>query len=342
MTPATHANRFARGTRFGVVDVVLLSIPVTAIVALLMPLLLSVFYYGPMAKQEGVYTVSGCERSSSEEGEAGFSCTGVFLPDDGSEPVTRRPHVFVDVGKILESGDDVALTLYENDSMVLAGDVPVLYEIFWTVGGAFGFVGIIIIASYLARWLRSGRRTTAEETPTSLMTRLPIQENGWDAEHPVLRKFRMGWIGLVLLVCTLGAMVGFGVAIGAQLQRTGVAHAAGVMTVESCEIGTDLDSNLRVPVYCLGTFRPNAGEAGNVEVMPAIIGLYPWSHKEYEPGERVAVEVYEDGIVKDDFGPDPAAIPGMVWGIAFGFAALLAGGVWWLSLAAVRTSRIRR
>ena len=356
MTTPRRRRAISRGRRFGSVDFALLSIPTVGFLALLVPLILQLFYYGPMITQDGDFAVVDCTRSSVDDDEASFMCSGEFIPDDGSAPITRLPHWFSDEGKILEPGDSIAMTLYENDLLVPQGSSPTIYSIMYVAGGSFAFVGVFILWAYIARWfgrrrqdpdaLAASDRALDELAPTDIdPTRKPprspfqrpVQVNGWDAESRGERGFRVGLIDVLLVVSLLGTVLAFGSAGVGELQRNAKPHTMGQVTISSCSVNMDVEIGSRFPsVYCEGAFV--AAETDDAETYRVAdqIGFEPHTHKVYSLGETVTVKAYQDGAVRDSAGPDPRAVPGIVWGIALAFVSLLLGGLMWLSRSARR------
>ncbi|PRY69697.1 hypothetical protein B0I08_102374 [Glaciihabitans tibetensis] len=350
MTEPHHRRAISRGRRLGSVDYVLLSIPLAGFLTLLVPLLLSLFYYGPMDTQDGEFTVADCTRLSDGEDEASYACSGEFVPADGSDPITRIPHLFSAEGKILEPGDTVDLTLYENDTLVRQGETPMVYEALYIAGGSFAFVGVFILWAYVARWFARGRadpnapeapapgtdRASAADFGSATLTGLPVQPNGWDAEPPLARRARVGTVGVLLAVSLIGTVIGFGAAIGASAQRNATPHSDGAVTIANCTVNLEIDTSNRFPfVSCEGRFAEDENADNNYGVSERI-AFEPEQHKVYEPGESVPVTVYQDGEVRDSTGLDPRAVPGIIWGITLAGVSFLLGGVLWLSRSATR------
>jgi hypothetical protein len=366
MTTPRRRKAISRGRRFGSVDYTLLSIPTVGFLALLVPLILHLFYYGPMTTQDGDFTVVDCTRSSAESDEASYMCSGEFTPNDGSDPITRLPHWYSAEGKILEPGDTIAMTLYENDLLVREGSSPMIYSIMYIAGGSFACVGVFILWAYVARWFArkepdqdapaptgsdpdlvpaTPARGSAADDPAptdidtsrkpSRLTGLPIQANGWDAEPPEERRGRVGLVVVMLAVSLLGTVIGFGSAVGAEVQRSAIPHTLGAVTISTCTVDMDLDIGSRYPsIYCEGAFVATATDEPETYRAADRIGFEPHSHKVYSPGETVPVKAYQDGAVRDSSGPDPRAVPGIAWGLTLSFTSILLGGVVWLSRSA--------
>jgi hypothetical protein len=371
MTKTRQRSTIARGQRLGSVDYTMLSIPLVGFLTLLVPLFLAIFYYGPMSTQNGQFVVADCTRTSLEDGEASFACSGEFLPDDGSDTITRPPHWYSAEGKIFEPGDEVAMTLYENDNLVREGTSPVIYQILFISGGSFAFVGVFILWAYVARWFASRKRarddtSAATSTPTvihpaptgvelaptdidlaptdvdpahgpSRLTGLPVQANGWDAEPPVERRARVGLVGIMLVVSLAGTVAAFTLAGTAQIQRNAVPHTTGTVTIANCATSLDLDiGRLRPYVYCEGPFTAAESDDRTAFVPTDRVAFEPRDNKVYQADEVVPVTVYRDGGVRDSEGPDPRAVPGIIWGITLAFTSVLLCGLLWLSRSARR------
>jgi hypothetical protein len=336
----------------------MLSIPLVGLLTLLMPLVLSLYYYGPMTTQNGEFTIFDCTRLSADEDEASYACTGKFVPADGSDPITRPPHVISDEGKMPEPRDTLELTLYESDALVTQGESPLVYKILYVSGGAFAFVGVFILWGYLARWLaRNKARNTSDtddadsassrsdsrpdgapepELGSSSITGLPIQPNGWDAESPSSRYGRVWWVIALLALSLISTVIGFGSAVGAAVHRSAIPHSTGVVTIENCDVDLYIDtSNQRPIVACDGRFDETENAANSYAVSDRV-EFQPEDHKTYEVGELVPVTVYQDGEVRDSTGLDPDALPGIVGGITFTGTSILLGGMLWLSRTATR------
>jgi hypothetical protein len=357
MTKPRHSRAISRGRRFGSVDYVLLSIPLVGFLTLLMPLALSLFYYGPMTTQNGEFGVVDCTRLSANDDEASYACSGEFVPTNGSDPITRPPHVFSDEGKMPEPGDTLDLTLYENDALVTQGESPLVYTILYVSGGSFAFVGVFILWGYLARWRARNKPREAlntldeddadaassrtgsppqSEFGTSALTNLPIQPNGWDAETRSSRYGHVSWAIALLALSLVGTVVGFGSAVGAAVHRTTIPHSSGVVTIADCTVDLQIDTSNRRPVVaCQGAFTETEN-AANTYMVSDRVEFEPEDHKTYEVGESVPVTVYQDGEVRDSTGLDPRSIPGLVWGITLAGTSILLGGLLWLSRAATR------
>lgn len=367
MTKTRQRSAISRGQRLGSVDYTMLSIPLVGFLTLLVPLFLAIFYYGPMSTQNGQFTVADCTRTSLEDGEASFACSGEFLPDDGSDTITRPPHWYSAEGKIFEPGDEVAMTLYENDNLVREGTSPVIYQILFISGGSFAFVGIFILWAYVARWFASRKRArdapAATDTPTvragdssdtatsldlaptdsdpasgpSVVTGLSVQANGWDAEPPRERRARVGLVGIMLVVSLAGTVTAFTLAGTAQMQRNAVPHTAGTVTIANCATSLDLDiGRLRPYVYCEGPFTAAESNDRAAFVPTDRVAFEPHKNKVYLADEVVPVTVYRDGAVRDSGGPDPKAVSGIIWGITLAFTSVLLWGLLWLSRSARR------
>jgi hypothetical protein len=357
MTKSRQRSAISRGQRLSSVDYTMLSIPLVGFLTLMVPLFLSLFYYGPMITQDGQFSVVDCTRTSTQDDEASFACSGEFVPDDESEPITRPPHWYSAEGKIFEPGETVAMTLYENDNLVREGSSPVIYQILFVSGGSFAFVGIFILWAYIARWFARRKGTVdapadsdpsteiaGEPDPTdvdpdrgrSRLTDLPVQVNGWDAEDPRERRARVGLVGIMLVVTVAGAVIAFALASTAEIQRNAVPHATGTVTVANCATSLDLEiARLRPDVYCEGPF--SAGEPTDASFIPTDrVAFEPHNHKVYLADEIVPVTVYKDGAVRDSGGPDPDAVSGIIWGITLAGTSLLLGGLMWLSRSARR------
>jgi hypothetical protein len=364
MTKTRQRSAIARGQRLGSVDYTMLSIPLVGFLTLLVPLFLAIFYYGPMSTQNGQFVVADCTRTSLEDGEASFACSGEFLPDDGSDTITRAPHWYSAEGKIFKPGDEVAMTLYENDNLVREGASPVIYQILFISGGSFAFVGVFILWAYVARWFASRKRgrddaPAATSTPTvilpaptgvelaptdvdpahgtSRLTGLPVQANGWDAEPPMERRTRVGLVGIMLMVSLAGTVIAFTLAGTAQTQRNAVPHTTGTVTVANCATSLDLDiGRLRPYVYCEGPFTAAESDDRAAFVPTDRVAFEPRENKVYLADEVVPVTAYGDGAVRDSEGPDPKAVPGIIWGITLAFTSVLLWGLLWLSRSARR------
>ena len=350
MTTPRRRRAISRGRRFGSVDYALLSIPTIGFLTLLVPLVLQLFYYGPMTTQDGEFSIVDCTRLSTSDDEASYACSGTFTPADGSDPITRLPHLFGDEGKMPEPGDTVDLTLYESGALIRQGESPTLYKMLYIAGGSFAFVGVFIVWAYVVRWFgRKNEDPDAAEvaTPpqgsagqptlgTSALTGLPIQPNGWDAEPRAARFARVGVVGILLALSLIGAVIGFGFVIGDVVQRSATPHSTGVVTIEKCDVDLAIDTSNRFPfVSCEGPFV-ESDNADNNYVVSELVTFEPEQHKAYVAGESVSVTVYQDGTVRDNTGLEPRSVPGLVWGIALSGVSVLLGGLIWLSGAATR------
>jgi hypothetical protein len=364
MTKSREHSAISRGQRLGSVDYTMLSIPLVGFLTLLVPLFLALFYYGPMGTQNGQFVVADCTRTTIQDDEASYACSGEFLPSDGSDPITQPPHWYSAEGKIMEPGDTVAMTLYENDNLVREGSSPVIYQILFTGGGAFAFVGIFILWAYVARWFasRKGTRDAPAATgapavdsmggvsspdlaPTDIdpsrglsrLTGLPVQANGWDAEPPRQRRARVGLVEIMLAVSLAGTVLAITLASTAEIQRNAVPHATGTITVANCATSLDLDvGRLRPYVYCEGPFSAEESHNTAAFVPADRVAFEPHTNKVYPAGEVVPVKVYSDGAVRDSAGPDPKAVQGIIWAITLAGTSLLLGGLLWLGRSARR------